>query len=49
MLAITVCFNPIENAFAKLKALLRKPPSEPSMVSGRGRITLRGENLPCAA
>lgn len=27
-------FNPIENAFSKLKAHLRKPPSEPSTVSG---------------
>jgi transposase len=27
-------FNPIENAFAKLKALLTKLPSEPSTVSG---------------
>ena len=28
-------FNPIENAFAKLKALLRKAASGPSRVSGR--------------
>ena len=27
-------FNPIENAFAKLKALLRKPPSAPSLACG---------------
>ena len=29
-------FNPIENAFAKLKALLRKPPSAPSAPFGTG-------------
>jgi len=29
-------FNPIEMAFSKLKALLRKPPSEPSTPSGTG-------------
>ena len=29
-------FNPIENAFAKLKALLRAAASEPSTVSGPG-------------
>ena len=27
-------FNPIEQLFAKLKALLEKPPSAPSMVCG---------------
>jgi hypothetical protein len=27
-------FNPIENAFAKLKALLRRPRSKPSMACG---------------
>jgi transposase len=29
-------FNPIENAFAKLKALLREPQNAPSTVCGTG-------------
>lgn len=32
-------FNPIENAFAKLKALLERPPSAPSMASGTPSAT----------
>jgi len=31
-------FNPIEMAFSKLKALLRKPPSAPSQASGRQSV-----------
>jgi transposase len=32
--SFTLEFNPIENAFAKLKALLRKPQPAPSVTSG---------------
>ena len=30
-------FNPIENAFAKLKAICERPPNEPSTASGTHR------------